>query len=91
MKMRILSVDDEPDVTLTLKTIQEATGLFHSPSSPNSSSKQQKLPMTGTTDQIGTDIDQSKAMGVEYIIFGQCLFSNRQGYEEDNRDNKTAC
>jgi hypothetical protein len=26
--------------------------------------------MTGTTDQIGTDINQIKAMGVEHIIFG---------------------
>jgi hypothetical protein len=26
--------------------------------------------MTGTTDQIGTDIDKIKAIGVEHIIFG---------------------
>jgi hypothetical protein len=26
--------------------------------------------MTGTIDQIGTDIDQIKAMGVEHIMFG---------------------
>jgi hypothetical protein len=28
------------------------------------------LLMTGTIDQIGTDIDQIKAMDVEHIIFG---------------------
>ncbi len=39
-------------------------------SSPASSSEQQRSPMTGTTDQIGTDIDQIKSMGVEHIIFG---------------------
>jgi hypothetical protein len=27
----------------------------------------------GTTDQIGTDIDQIKAMGVEHIIFGHAF------------------
>jgi len=39
-------------------------------SSPASSSEQQRSPMTGTTDQIGTDIDKIKSMGVEHIIFG---------------------
>ena len=39
-------------------------------SSCSSSSDQQRLPMTGTIDQIGTDIDQIKAMGVEHIMFG---------------------
>ena len=32
--------------------------------------EQQRLPMTGTTDHIGTDINQIKSMGVEHIIFG---------------------
>jgi len=36
----------------------------------SSSSEQQRLPMTGTIEQIGTDINQIKAMGVEHIIFG---------------------
>jgi probable F420-dependent oxidoreductase len=36
----------------------------------SSSSEKQRLPMTGTIDQIGTDIDKIKAMGVEHIIFG---------------------
>ena len=36
----------------------------------SSSSEQQRLTMTGTTDQIGIDIDKIKAMGVEHIIFG---------------------
>jgi alkanesulfonate monooxygenase SsuD/methylene tetrahydromethanopterin reductase-like flavin-dependent oxidoreductase (luciferase family) len=38
-----------------------------------SSSKQQRLPMTGATDQIGADIDQIKVMGVEHIIFGHAF------------------
>src|ERR671931_2252204 len=37
------------------------------------SSAQQRLPMTGTIDQIGTDINQIKAMGVEHIIFGHAF------------------
>ena len=44
-----------------------------SSSSADSSSKQQRSPMTGTTDQIGSDIDQIKAMGVEHIIFGHAF------------------
>ena len=44
--------------------------LLDSSSSAESSSKQQRLPMTGTTDQIGSDIEQIKAMDVEHIIFG---------------------
>jgi probable F420-dependent oxidoreductase len=40
-------------------------------SSPtSSSSKQERLPMSGTIDQIGSDIGRIKAMGVEHIIFG---------------------
>ena len=39
-------------------------------SSPAPSAEQQRSPMTGTTDQIGTDIDQIKSMGAEHIIFG---------------------
>jgi probable F420-dependent oxidoreductase len=38
--------------------------------SPNSSSSQQRMPMTGTIDEIGSDIKQIKAMGAEHIIFG---------------------
>jgi alkanesulfonate monooxygenase SsuD/methylene tetrahydromethanopterin reductase-like flavin-dependent oxidoreductase (luciferase family) len=41
-----------------------------SSSATSSSSEQQRLPMTGTIDQIGSDIDQIKAMGVEHIMFG---------------------
>lgn len=48
--------------------------VLDSSSSSTSSSEQQRLPMTGTTDQIGTDIDQIKAMDVEHIIFGH-IFS----------------
>lgn len=35
-----------------------------------SSSNQQRSPMSGTIDQIGTDIDRIKAMGAEHMIFG---------------------
>ncbi|HEX2107088.1 MAG TPA: LLM class F420-dependent oxidoreductase [Nitrososphaera sp.] len=38
--------------------------------SPNSSSSQQRMPMTGTIDEIGSDVEQIKAMGAEHIIFG---------------------
>jgi probable F420-dependent oxidoreductase len=38
--------------------------------SPNSSSSQQRMPMTGTIDEIGSDVKQIKAMGAEHIIFG---------------------
>src|ERR687887_515463 len=48
--------------------------LDSSSSSSTSSSEQQRLPMTGTTDQIGTGIGRIKAMGVEHIIFGH-IFS----------------
>lgn len=40
-------------------------------SSQSSSSGQQRLPMSGTIDQIGSDIERIKAIdGVEHIIFG---------------------
>lgn len=39
-------------------------------SSQSSSSNQQRSPMSGTIDQIGTDIDRIKAMGAEHMIFG---------------------
>ena len=39
-------------------------------SSQISSSNQPRLPMNGTIDQIGSDIDRIKAMGAEHIIFG---------------------
>ena len=41
--------------------------------SSSSSSEQHRLPMTGTVDQIGTDINQIKGMGVEHIIFGHAF------------------
>ena len=41
-----------------------------SSSSSNSSSSQHRMPMTGTIDQIGSDVEQIKAMGAEHIIFG---------------------
>jgi probable F420-dependent oxidoreductase len=39
-------------------------------SSQSSSSNQQRLPMSGTIDQIGSDIQTIKAIGAEHIIFG---------------------
>jgi probable F420-dependent oxidoreductase len=39
-------------------------------SSSTSSSNQQRLPLTGTIDQIGNDVEQIKAIGAEHIIFG---------------------
>jgi probable F420-dependent oxidoreductase len=42
-----------------------------STSSSSSSSEQQRLPMTGTIDQIATDIDKIKSMDVEHIMFGR--------------------
>jgi probable F420-dependent oxidoreductase len=39
-------------------------------SSSTSSSNQQRLPLTGTIDQIGNDVDRFKAIGAEHIIFG---------------------
>jgi probable F420-dependent oxidoreductase len=39
-------------------------------SSSTSPSTQPRMPMTGTIDQIGSDVEQIKAMGAEHIIFG---------------------
>jgi probable F420-dependent oxidoreductase len=39
-------------------------------SSSTSSSNQQRLPMSGTIDQIGSDVERIKAMEAEHIIFG---------------------
>ena len=39
------------------------------------SSNQTRAPMTGTIEQIGSDIEQIKAMGTHYIIFG-LMFSS---------------
>jgi probable F420-dependent oxidoreductase len=47
--------------------------VLDSSSSSTSFSEQQRLPMTGTTDQIGGDIDQIKAMDVDHIIFGHAF------------------
>ena len=50
--------------------------VLESSSSSTSSSAEQRerSPMTGTIDQIGTDINRIKAMGAEHIIFGH-IFS----------------
>lgn len=39
------------------------------------SSNQDRMPMTGTIEEIGSDIEQIKAMGTDHIIFGH-LFSS---------------
>ena len=39
------------------------------------SRQQQRLPMSGTINQMGSDIQQIKAMGVEHIIFGYAFSS----------------
>jgi probable F420-dependent oxidoreductase len=39
-------------------------------SSQSSSSNQPRSPMSGTIDEIGSDIERIKAMGAEHIIFG---------------------
>ena len=44
--------------------------VLDSSSASSSSSNQQRLPMSGTIDQIGSDIERIKSMGVEHIIFG---------------------
>lgn len=44
--------------------------VLDSSSSATSLSKQQRPPKTGTIDQIGSEIDQIKAMDIEHIIFG---------------------
>lgn len=44
--------------------------VLDSSSSATSLSKQQRPPMTGTINQIGSEIDQIKAMDIEHIIFG---------------------
>ena len=41
--------------------------------SSSTSSKEQRLPTTGTSDQIGSDIARIKAMDVEHIIFGHAF------------------
>ena len=43
--------------------------------SASSSSNQTRTPMTGTIEQIGSDIEQIKAMGTDHMIFGH-LFSS---------------
>jgi probable F420-dependent oxidoreductase len=43
---------------------------FSSSTSSSSDEQRERLPMTGTIDQIGTDINRIKAMGAEHIIFG---------------------
>ena len=56
---------DPSDIRIVVLTYPN---LLDSPST--SSSNQQRLPLTGTIDQIGNDVEQIKAIGAEHIIFG---------------------
>ena len=38
--------------------------------SQDSSDKNQRMPMTGSVEQIGTDIEKIKQMGIDHIVFG---------------------
>ena len=38
--------------------------------SQDSSDKNQRMPMTGSIEQIGTDIEKIKQMGIDHIVFG---------------------
>jgi probable F420-dependent oxidoreductase len=58
---------DPSDIRIVVLTYPN---LIDSSSSSNSSSSQHRMPMTGTIDQIGSDVEQIKAMGAEHIIFG---------------------
>jgi probable F420-dependent oxidoreductase len=58
------------DIRIFVLTYPNLLESSSSSSSPNSSSNQQRMPMTGTIDQIGSDVEKIKAMGAEHIIFG---------------------
>jgi hypothetical protein len=58
---------------LTYPNILESSLSSILESSLSSSAKEQRLPMSGTVEQIGADITQIKAMGVEHIIFAHVL------------------
>jgi probable F420-dependent oxidoreductase len=60
---------DPSKIRVFVLTYPNVLDSFSSPTS-SSSTKQQRLPMTGSIDQIGIDIDQIKAMDVEHMIFG---------------------
>jgi alkanesulfonate monooxygenase SsuD/methylene tetrahydromethanopterin reductase-like flavin-dependent oxidoreductase (luciferase family) len=64
---------DPSKIRVFMLTYPNVLDSSSSSSFSTSSSKEQRLPMTGTTDQIGTDIDQIRAMGVEHIIFGHAF------------------
>jgi hypothetical protein len=38
--------------------------------SKDSSDQNQRMPMSGTVEQIGTDIEKIKQMGIDHIVFG---------------------
>jgi hypothetical protein len=38
--------------------------------SEGSSDENQRMPMSGTVEQIGTDIEKIKQMGIDHIVFG---------------------
>jgi probable F420-dependent oxidoreductase len=66
---------DPSKIRVFMLTYPNVLDSSSSSSSTSSSSEQQRQPMTGTIDQIGTDIDQIKAMDLEHIIFGHAFSS----------------
>jgi probable F420-dependent oxidoreductase len=66
---------DPSKIRVFMLTYPNVLDSSSSSSSTSSSSEQQRQPMTGTIDQIGTDINQIKAMNVEHIIFGHAFSS----------------
>jgi probable F420-dependent oxidoreductase len=55
--------------------IEVVIGTYPSIQESASSSNQTRAPMTGTIDQIGSDIERIKAMGANHIFFGH-IFSS---------------
>ena len=61
---------DPSNIRIVVLTYPNVSSDSSSPPSTTSSSNQQRLPMSGTIDQIGSDVEQIKTMGTEHIIFG---------------------
>jgi hypothetical protein len=59
--------------------------------SSSTSSKEQRLPMTGTSDQIASDIARIKVMDVEHIIFGHAFSPVSKDMKKLIEDMKTVC
>jgi hypothetical protein len=55
------------------------------------SSNEERSPMTGTIEQIGSDIEQIKAMGYKSYILWSYVAFHTQGYEKMVQVTKTVC